>query len=296
MPALSDQSFNPKAWAKLALVALGLGAVLALVWASFVLYEDYVAAPRLLARRFHDPVGRIGSTSANVAQLGPRAVPQLLEDYRAAEPLLRSKSLELLSTIADPRVVPALQQGLLDRDVGVRLAAMAGLARAGNPQGASALWPMATGDDDFLRPRAIVTLGIIGSAQDSARLVQEFASARFEDRLVLAWAAGRILRRLESKAATGYLAASPTGDTDEQVARIQAEVDMLKARLIEGRDVAVHGKRLAELTDVGFGTWDLAHQIAAQVLAVHGPLSALGTIGAESLAAPRRPTPPSPAP
>ena len=114
MPALSDRSFNPKAWGKLGLYAIGLIILAVLVWASSIFYEKMVENPRLLEKRFHDPVGRVGMTSTRIAHLGAEAVPTLVGDMSRGSAAERSKSLELLSGIDDPRVVPTLAQALRD--------------------------------------------------------------------------------------------------------------------------------------------------------------------------------------
>lgn len=287
MPALSDQTFNPTAWTRLSLVALGLSALAGLIWGSSIFYDHYVEAPRQLGRRFDDGVGRVGSSTTRIAKLGAKAVPVLLGDLDAAEPRQRSKALELLSAIEDPRVLPALALGVKDPDIGVRLAGVSGLARTGNPEAAVTLWLLADGADDFVRPRAIVALGVIGAQADADRLLLEAVKTDGGERYLLAWSAGRILRRLERMKDKGFLPAAPVpvGDADAQ--RIQMEVDLIKVSIDAGQDLPVHARRLNEMTDLGFATWDLSHQIAAQVLAVHGPLSVIRAHGAEEMLPPR---------
>jgi HEAT repeat protein len=274
MPALSDRSFNPQAWRKLALVAVGLGVLVALILASRWAFEAYVETPRLLDRRFDDPPGRVGMASTMVADLKERAVPTLIADLASEQPQRRSKAVELLSSIDDPRVVPTLAKVLKDPDLGVRMAALGGLARTGKAEAAAVLWPLTESHDDFLRMRAYVALGVVGMPADADRLLtKELPQFQGQERYVVAWAAGRILRRIELNDPKRYVAAAKSPETDEDSQRIQAQVDAALAEIDAGRDLALNAKRLDELTDLGFSTWDVAHQVGAQVLAVTGPMS-----------------------
>lgn len=287
MPALSDRSFNPGAWRKLFLVAVGLAGVAGLVWLSSWVHQTYVEAPRLLAKRFEDPLGRVGTTSVLVSELGPAAVPTLLQDLRSKSPAERSKAAELLSTIDDPAVAPALGKALQDGDVGVRLAALGGLARTGKTESAQHIWPMAESPEDLLRLRALVALGVVGSQADADRLLdKEFPRVQGQERYVVAWAGGRILQRLERNDPKGYVPAAPTPVSDADAERIQAEVNAVLAALDAGKDVRANAKRLDVLTDIGFGTWDVPHQVAAQVLAVNGPIALRHVGGSLEMAPP----------
>lgn len=286
MPALSDRSFNPKAWGKLGLYAIGLGILALLVWISARAHELYVETPQLLAKRFHDPVGQVGMTSTRIAALGEKAVPTLLEDVQKANPAQRSKSLELLSSIDDPRVIPSLAGALQDGDAGVRLTAIAGLGRTGKAAAAQALWPLVQSDDDLVRLRAIVALGLCGAEADIDKLLAAAMKVKGQERALLVWSAGRVQRRLESLKRTsdtpgvaGYVSAAPQPDTDEGVHKLQVDVDLILAEIDAGKDLKHNGVKLNELTDVGFATWNQAHQIAIQVLAVRGPEKALSPVG-----------------
>ena len=312
MPALSDRSFNPKAWGKLGLYAIGLGIVAVLVWASSVFFEKFVENPRLLDKRFHDPVGQVGMTSTRIAHLGAAAVPTLVADMGSGAPAERSKSLELLSGIDDPRVVPTLAGALKDGDIGVRLTALAGLGRTGKLEAAQALWPLTQSADDLLRLRAIVALGLCGGEADVAKLVAAALATAGQERALLAWSAGRVQRRLQSLKANadkpeiaGYVAPAPEYTSDEQIHARQVDIDMLLADIDAGKDIAKNGVKLNELTDVGFATWNQGHQIAIQVLAVAGPEKALAPTGDALPMEPVKPTaqklqldvkPPQPAP
>ena len=286
MPALSDRSFNPKAWGKLGLYAIGLALVATLVWASSIFFEKFVENPRLLEKRFHDPVGRVGMTSTRIAHLGADAVPTLIGDMDRGSAAERSKSLELLSGIDDPRVVPTLATALKDGDIGVRLTALAGLGRTGRPAAAAAWWPLTQTDDDLLRLRAIIALGLCGGEADVAKLVAAATAATGQERALFAWSAGRVQRRLASlkqnadkPEIAGYVAPAPAYTNDEQIHARQVDVDVLLADIDAGKDLAINGVKLNELTDVGFATWDQGHQIAIQVLAVRGPEKALAPAG-----------------
>jgi hypothetical protein len=297
MPALSDRSFNPQAWGKLGLYAIGLGIVAVLVWASSIAFEKFVENPRLLEKRFNDPVGRAGMTSSRISHLGAEAVPTLVGDMKTGTPAQRSKSLELLSGIDDSRVVPTLAGALLDGDVGVRLTALAGLGRTGKPEAAKQLWPLTQSDDDLLRLRAIVALGLCGGQEDIAKLVAAALATTGQERALFAWSAGRVQRRLASlklnadkPEIAGYVAPAPDYTNDEQIHARQVDIDVLLADIEAGKDMAQNGLKLNELTDVGFATWNQGHQIAIQVLAVRGPEKALASGGDALPMEPAKPT------
>lgn len=303
MPALSDRTFNPQAWAKLGLYAIGLGVVALLVWASSLAHERYVETPSLLAKRFVDPVGQVGMTSTRIAALGEKAVSTLVDDVSGGLPAQKSKSLELLSGIDDPRVVPALAEALRDPDSGVRLTAMAGLGRTGKPEAAKALWPMTESLNDMERTRAIVTLGLCGGPEDVELLLAAATKTGGYERVLFAWSAGRLQRRIASlKAAAlrpvgeerttvaGYVPAVVLPDTDEGLHKLQVDVDIVLADIQVGKDLRNNGIKLNELTDVGFATWNQAHQIAVQVLAVRGPERAFAMAGDALPMEPVKPT------
>jgi hypothetical protein len=89
---------------------------------------------------------------------------------------------------------------------------------------------------------------------------------------------------LERNDPKGYVPAAPMPESDADAVRIQAEVDAVLAALDAGKDVRVNAKRLDTLTDIGFGTWDVPHQVAAQVLAVNGPVALRHVGGSEDMA------------
>ncbi len=312
MPALSDRSFNPKAWGKLGLYAIGLGVVATLVWASSIFFEKFVENPRLLEKRFNDPVGRVGMTSTRIAHLGSAAVPTLVGDMERGSAAERSKSLELLSGIDDPRVVPTLAAALKDGDAGVRLTALAGLGRTGKTEAAAVLWTLTQSDDDMLRLRAIIALGLCGNESDLAKLIKAAQATDGQERSLFAWSAGRLQRRLASLKANadkpeiaGYVPPAPEYTSDEQIHARQVDIDVLLADIEAGKDILQNGVKLNELTDVGFATWNQGHQIAVQVLAVRGPERAFASAGDALPMEPVKPTaqklqldekPPQPAP
>ena len=287
MPALSDRTFNPGAWAKLGVVSLGLGALAGLVWLSMWAHERYVEVPHLLAQRFDDPPGHVGDSTTRISHLGALALPTLLADLDGSDPAHRSKALELLSTIKDERVVPALGRALKDKDVGVQLAAISGLARTGLASAAQQLWTALERTDDLTRLRATIALGLCGTHADAQRLLTELKKADGTDRAAMAWAAGRIERRIAHGDVHGYLRAAPVATSPEEARRIQDEIDAVRVALDAGKDVAAQASMLSELTDLDYATWDYGHQMAAQLLALGGPLALHAAGGADALAPPK---------
>lgn len=287
MPALSDRTFNPQAWAKLGLVAVGLAAIAGLVRLSMWAHERYVEVPRLLSQRFDDPPGHVGDMTTRISHLGTLAVPTLLADLDGKDAVHRSKALELLSTLTDPRVVPALGKSLQDKDTGVQLAAIAALARTGLPAAAEQLWPVLDRTDDLTRLRATIALGLCGTHADAQRLLTELGKAEGIDRAAQAWAAGRIERRIAHGDVHGYLRAAPVPSDNVDARRIQDEVDAARVALDAGRDIAAQAAHLSELTDLDYATWDYGHQLGAQLLALGGPLALHAAGGADALAPPK---------
>ena len=121
----------------------------------------------------------------------------------------------------------------------------------------------------------------------------------------MAWAAGRILRRLalesqrrvedrqkqgqidtpgEAKLSRSYVPAAPVPQTDDEAVQMQADVSATLAAIDAGKDLEAQAKRLDELTDLGFDTWNIGHQVAAQVLAIQGPLAFRHPAGSDTLA------------
>ncbi|MSP90588.1 MAG: HEAT repeat domain-containing protein [Myxococcales bacterium] len=289
MPALSDRSFNPGAWARLGLVAVGLGVVALAVWATTFWHEDAIEVPRLLDKRFDEAPGRPGSTTTRISKLGAKAVPTLIQDLGSGIVTERQKALELLSTIDDPRVVPALAHGLVDRDLGVRLIALAGLGRTGKAEAAAVLWGLTEAPSELVRYRALVGIGLTGQQPDADRLLRDLPGVIGHERYVQAWAAGRILRRLANPDRQGYLPGAPVPADEAAAAQLQADVDLVHAALDKLESPRQNAILLSERTDVAFATWDQGHQIALQVVAVNGP-HAVRRGSAESVVAPPPPS------
>lgn len=273
MPPLSDRSFSPKAYARMALVAVGFLTLLGLVVAAHYLYQDQVEDPRMLRKRFDDPPGQSGLSSARVSAMGARAVPTLLADVAGTDSDKRGKALELLGTIDDPRVIPALAELLNDADVSKKLAGLGALAHTGKPEAAQKIWPLTESADEILRFRALVGIGLCGAEPDLAKLAERLATAGDSERYVLAWAHGHLQRRLASIAAghKGYVSPAKAPEDDAEVNRLQEEVDAALRAIDSRTDVPAATKKLAELTDVNFATWNFGHQIALQLLALGGP-------------------------
>lgn len=258
--------------AGLVVVALGV-----LVWLSVLAHEVFISRPHLLEMRHDDPVGHTGLATSQVTGLGANAVPTLLDDIKASKSQrTRAKSLELLSGIDDPRVIPALATALTDADMGIRLAGLAGLARTGNPQAAAHLWPLTNDGEDMFRHRAIVALGLVADAEIARKLLDETLKTGGYDKLLMAWAAGYALRRLELTERFAMVRPSPPYDTPEEVAQLQSAVTEVHAAIRSGVDLEANARKLSELTTVNFSTWNYAHQIGFQTVAVRGPSAVRG--------------------
>ena len=277
MPSLRDTTHNALNWRRLGGAGLILGGLGLLVWLSVLAHQVFISTPRLLEMRHDDPVGHTGLATTQVTGLGSDAVPTLLDDIKTNKSQrTRSKSLELLSGIDDPRVVPTLAAALVDPNMGIRLAGLAGLARTGDPKAAAHLWPMMKEPEDMLRHRAIVALGLVADEADARRLLQETAKSGGYDKLLLAWAAGFALRRLELTERFAIVKPSPPYDTPEEVAQLQSAVTEVHAAIRAGEELEANARKLSELTTVSFSTWNYAHQIGFQTVAVRGPRAVRG--------------------
>ena len=273
MPALSDQSFNPKAYARMTLVAVVLLLLLGVLVMVYRAYQDHVEDPRMLRGRFDDPPGQTGLSSVRVRAMGERAVPTLLDDLKSNSAERRSKAMELLGSIDDPRVVPALGELVASSDVSSQLSGIAALARTGKPEAAARIWPLTQSKDDIVRVRAIVGLGLCAPFADLAKLAEQTKAAGDTDKYVWAWALGRVQRQQERVQAgkIGRLPAAPAPVDEADSARIQAEVDATLRLIDREPDPTAAAKKLAELTDVDYGAGDFAHAVSLQVLALGGP-------------------------
>ncbi len=278
MASLHDQSFNREAWVRLGLVAVAVLGVGGLIFGSVVAHRRLVEVPRLLEARHSEPVGNPGRVTTQIAQLGAEAVETLTDDVRdtkrpASE---RRKSLEVLSGIDDARVLPLLGEALQSEDVGLRLAAVAGVARHGKPAGAELLWALLPKVDEWQRQRVIIALGLVATGDHVAKLVASAAATSGDERVLFAWAAGQAQRRSTDLDQIGRLPPAPPPQDDDDERRIQAEVDAVLASLAAGEALAENGLKLARLTAIEFGTWDQAHQISYQTIAVRGPMALRG--------------------
>jgi hypothetical protein len=288
MASLRDQSFNREAWLKLGGIGALAGLLAGLVYLSVLAHERFVSTPRLLEDRHRDPVGHPGMTTASIAKLGAAAVDTLIADLGAGvEAGKRRKSIEVLSAIDDPRVLPALRQALTDADLGVRVAAIAGMVRHGDRAAAADLWAALEGADDWLGERLIIALGLIGAEADGARCLARANAARGRERQLFAWAAGQIARRATDRDKIGRLPPAPRPETEDDERRIQAEVEELLAACAAGPVTPALALALARKTAVEFGTWDIAHQIGFQTLAISGPLALRGVARIDAVARPR---------
>lgn len=273
MPALSDQSFTPKAYGKMTLVAVALLAMLGVVVGLYFVYQNHVEDPRLLRSRFDDPPGQSGLSTVRISAMGERAVPTLMDDLKSNSSDRRSKATELLGSIDDPRVIPALAELVASQDISSQLAGVAALARTGKPEAAARVWPLAESKDDIVRVRAIVALGLCGGKDDLAKLLTQTKAAGDTDKYVWAWALGHLQRRLDALAAGrgNHVAPAPEPTDDADAARIQAEVNETLHKIDTEPDPSAAAKHLAELTDLNFNRGDFAHVVSLQVLALAGP-------------------------
>ncbi|MEY3011843.1 MAG: hypothetical protein RIT45_578 [Pseudomonadota bacterium] len=297
MPSLRDQSFNREAWLKLGFVAAGGGLLAGLVYLSVQAHHHYVEVPHLLENRHSEPVGHPGRVTTSIAQLGGEAVGTLIDDIGSeSEGAKRRKSLEILSGIEDPRVLPALAAALSDPDLGVRMAAIAGIARHGDPKGADALWKALDSAGDWLSQRIIVAIGLVGADADVDKCVERANATRGHERHLFAWCAGQGQRRQKERDQIGRTPPAPAPvDADDEV-RIQAEIDLLINELDAGpvnRDSAL---RFAQRTAIEFGTWDYGHQISYQTIAIAGPLVVRGAARMDAVPVPVRKKKPAPTP
>jgi len=290
MPALSDQSFGPKAYVRMTAVALALLALLLALVAIYFAYQKSVEDPRMLRSRFDDPPGQTGLSTVRVAAMGERAVPTLLADLESHSSDRRTKAMELLGAIDDPRVVPALAAYMAKGELSVQLAAMAALARTGKVTAAAPIWPVAENRNEIVRYRAWVAIGLCGGPDDQKRLVELGTKLGDTDLYVVAWAIGHMQRRFDSVKAgrQGYVPPAPDPGEEAEVARVQAAVDEVLRQIDQGADLLVAGKQLAELTDCDFQRGDVGHQIALQLIAIGGPRQFRGAGAQEAPLRPRR--------
>lgn len=282
MPSLRDRSFDKHAWQRLAIVVLVLACIGGGIYLSTVVHRDWVTRPKLMKDRHKEATGTPGMVTTQITQLGSAAVPVLLGDIDKTHTISeRTKSLEMLSAIDDPRVLPALIAALSDSNLAVRMAAMAGLARSANPGGFEPLWKLNNDDSDLVRQRAYVALGLVAAPEHVDRLIAAGDNLSGADKLLLYWAAGQAQRR-EAASKKGELArpvSAPLPKDEAEADRLAADITEIKRKVAVGegdkRDVA---KELARLTSVSYTTWNFAHQIALQTIAVHGPNS-IRTLG-----------------
>lgn len=110
-------------------------------------------------------------TEAIIEALGslarPTALPVLLDYLRHRRVNVRTKVIDAIASIRDPRVRPALEQGLRDSDPRVRGAAALALGRTG----ATASLPVLFRAFERGVPEAAVAIGQLGNAQSSEELL-----------------------------------------------------------------------------------------------------------------------------
>ncbi len=294
MPALNDRTFNKGAWARLGVVALGLLVLGGVIYVTVLIHEEYVVLPRMLSHRHKDPLGHPGQATTQIARLGGKAVGTLLADLSGDKPAAtRSKSLEILSAIDDPRVVPALVKALGDDNLGIRISALAGIARTKRPELMEKVWPLARSENAYLRHRALVTLGLLCDLKSVDALVAEANKSSGKDQLLLAWGAGYAQRRAKLKDETSERVRPLELKDDAHAMAVHDEVQTLRAAFRDKGVDKAQAERLAELVTIDFGTWNLGHQISYQTVAVDGPMAVRGLarIDRVSVPAKRKDTP-----
>ena len=272
MPSLRDRTFNSGAWARLAMVAGALGVIGGLIYLSVQLHEKHVRLPHLLSQRHADPVGHPGMATSQLAHYGGEAVDALLADMDPKVSVKqRSKSLEILSAIDDPRVIPPLVAALKDKNLTIRIAGISGLARTKRGDLTKHLWPMTELEDAFVRHRVIVAIGLMSEAEQQARLRKEASEAMGTERALYAWALGYSILRLKLKDSKSQRVRPLKLRDDAHASEVQAEVDSLRALFADKGVSDEAAERFAQLVTVDFGTWNITHQIAFQTIAVGGP-------------------------
>ena len=275
MPSLRDRTFDKTAWIRLALVLGVLGAIGGGVYLSTVAHHEFVQKPRMLKSRHAEPVGTPGMATTQITKMGAEAVPVLLQDVKPDRPLLeRQKSLEMLSAIDDPRVLPELVKALNEADIGMRLAAMGGLARRGKADAFKPLWALKDAESDLLRQRVYVALGLVADDTQLGTLMDEADRLAGADRYLLYWAAGQAQRRADAAGKGEYArpVPAPIPEDDAGERKLAGEIAEIKAK-IDSKDGKREdlAKELARLTAVDFTTWNFSKQIAHQTIAIGGP-------------------------
>ena len=275
MPSLRDRTFDRQAWIRLAMVLCVLGMIGGGVYLSTVAHHEFVQKPRMLKSRHTEPVGTPGMATTQITKMGTEAVPVLLNDVKPDKPLMeRQKSLELLSAIDDPRVLPELLKAMNEKDIGMRLAAMAGMGRRGKADALPHLWKLKDEESDLLRHRVYVTMGLVAATADVPKLLDEADRSGGTDRYLLYWAAGHVQRREDAAAKSEYARPIPAPIPEDAAGekKLRDEISDIKKRIVakDGKREEL-AKELARLTSVDFTTWDYAKQIAHQTIAISGP-------------------------
>ena len=139
----------------------------------------------------------------------------------------------------------------------------------------------------MFRHRAIVALGLVADDDNARRLLEETTKTGGYDKLLLAWAAGYALRRLELTERFAMVQPSPPYDTPEEVAQLHSAVTEVHAAIRAGKELEANARKLSELTTVNFSTWNYAHQIGFQALAVRGPTAVRGLARIERVIKPQ---------
>lgn len=280
MPSLRDRTFDRQAWFRLGMVVLVLGLVAGSIYASTIVHHELVQKPRMFKARHTEAVGTPGMATTQITKMGKEAVPILLDDVAPDKPLMeRQKSLEMLSAIDDPRVLPALLKALGEQDIGMRLAAVAGLARRGKSDAFKHLWKLKDEPDELLRHRVYVAAGLSSDPSQIGALLDEADRVAGRDKALLYWAAGYVQRRADASARGTYARPTPAPipEDDETERKLIKEISEIKQRIAAGDGKREElAKELARLTSVDFTTWDFGKQIAHQTIAIGGPGSIRG--------------------
>ena len=234
MASLRDRTFDRESWIRLAMVLGVLAAIGGGIYASTVAHHEFVQKPRMMKSRHTEPVGTPGMATTQITKVGTEVVPVLLQDMQPDKPLMeRQKSLEMLSAIDDPRVLPILLKALGEKNIGMRLAALAGLARRGKPDSFDALWKLREEESDLLRHRCYVVLGLVAQESQIPTMLDAADKLDGTDRHLLYWAAGYTQRRQDA-AKQGRFARPIKAPEPENVAgekKLRDEIKKIKARI-----------------------------------------------------------------
>jgi HEAT repeat protein len=150
--------------------------------------EVWPAVAETLAREDGDQRWAAAELACRVVRASPELRSALVAGLGAASAIERKMTLYCLRDLDDPELGALARERLADPDAGVRLAALAALAKATpSEESAHAVAHLLDGDRDAgVRRAAAATLGRMGGAQRSARAALERAACPGDRSLVRA--------------------------------------------------------------------------------------------------------------